>query len=82
MLNVKSTIGSPVLRDSFLRQAIKQDPVPILHLGNPSSVPKVAFQSDESVCFFPPFVTSVILNYLEAISKQFIDTSASSEYFL
>lgn len=56
MLNVKNTIGSPVLRDSFLRQAIKQDPVPILHLGNPSSVPKVAFQSVESVCFPPPLL--------------------------
>lgn len=68
-------MGSTPLLDSSLGQVIKQDPVLILHLGNPSSVPKVAFQSDESVCFFFfSFVTSVILNYLEAISKQFIDT--------
>lgn len=69
---MQNTIGSTPLLDSFLRQVIKQDPVPILHLGNPSSVPKVAFQSDESVCVF--FFSFVILNYLEAISKQFIDT--------
>lgn len=73
---MQNTTGSTPLRVFFLRQAIKQDPVPILHLGNPSLVPKVAFQSDGKcvLFFFFPFVTSVILNYLEAISKQFIDT--------